>query len=211
MDETNAEWCVIRDRLQELSELLYWQWRFRLAAWSSSDTSCISMAEDYGARTTKFIRHLRNIMCWVPYTIEDTSTVVCLSLGIRCVPMLKRPVAVLEEPEASVDPAPTVPSQACPPRNNIGFGTTRLPCNNIGFYRPTRRTHAPVVTRQVGGRGMWRRPGPSPTACPPSVASSAMVRQDSIRGRGPWRGPTVPTPATTESGQSVGRGGRFMD
>ena len=227
MDETNSEWCVVRDRLQKLADLLYWQWRMRLAAWSSGDSNCIRMAEECGARTTVFIRHLRDIMCWVPYTIEDRSTVLCLSLGIRCVPFLKQGteststpklVAVPEEPEAKWDTAPAVPSQSRParskglPGNNIGFyGPTHLAvprsCNNIGFYVPTNRPHAPIVTRQVGGRGMWRHPGPSPTAVP----TSAMDRRNCLSDRSPWKGHTVPTTVTSEPCQSVARGGRLID
>ena len=87
MNETNSEWCRVRDRLQKLANLLYWQWEMRLAAWRLGNICLDFTAEQCGDRTTQYIRYLRQVMCWLPYTIENRTTVVCSALGIRCPPV----------------------------------------------------------------------------------------------------------------------------
>ena len=107
MDETNSEWCKVRDRLQRLSNLLYWQWEMRLAAWRLGNPCLVYTAELVGARTTRYIRWLRSVMGWVPYTIENRSTVVVSALGIRCLPVRRSwgpAPASPAEPEAEWEP-----------------------------------------------------------------------------------------------------------
>ena len=100
MNETNSEWCRVRDRLQKLANLLYWQWEMRLAAWRLGNICLDFTAEQCGDRTTQYIRYLRQVMCWLPYTIENRTTVVCLALGIRCLPVRR-----------SRGPAPAIPDE----------------------------------------------------------------------------------------------------
>ena len=86
MDESNPQWKKIRDRLQMLSDMLFWQWAMRLAARRDGTASLIKCAEWCGGRTTRYIRYLRRVMGWVPYVVESRSTVVCPALQIRCLP-----------------------------------------------------------------------------------------------------------------------------
>ena len=56
-------------------------------AWEMGDYSLVFTAEQAGRRTMRYIWWLREHMGWVPYVVENRSTVVVPALGIRCVPI----------------------------------------------------------------------------------------------------------------------------
>ena len=205
MNVSQSEWRVIEDRLQRLSDLLYWQWKMRLAAWRT-DSECLTVtAEQCEARTTAYIRSLRYILT-VPYTVENRSTVVCERLGIRCIPVLGRCGSRQPRPakksKQKATPAPAV--QNAPVLPSPGTGR---------------------------GRGVWGRTGPLPTARPPHPPALPIARQVTVRGTGATRvwgsrrriGANRGTPSSamarqnivcessTEPGQFVPLGGRFID
>ena len=98
------EWNRIRDRLQVLSQMLYWQWVMRIPAWETKDPSLEMTAEQAGIRITRYIRWLREHMGWVPYEIVGQDIVVVPSLGIRYVPVPRtstpaQPESAHTEPE----------------------------------------------------------------------------------------------------------------
>ena len=204
----------LRAKLQQLSQLLYWQWTLRFDAFGKGEGLLDRAAVIAGEETTQFIRDLREEFGWVPYKIISRDVVVVQHLGIRCEPNRAVPV----EPQ----PAQPKKSPARPFVGRIGWTGATKP----GQYVPSARVPAPSMSSQGTGRGMrpsgrgmglWRWPSvrvpsaPLPSARAPIAPSSAVSRQNSVRGRGLWRRPTVPTSPTTEPGQCVARGGRFFD
>ena len=89
MNVSESEWRIVEDRLQRLSDLLAWQWRLRISAWESKDASVEAISSEAEARTTAYIKELREVLT-VPYVIKDRSTVICQRLGIRCHPDTSR-------------------------------------------------------------------------------------------------------------------------
>ena len=108
MDPSNLEWIKIRDRLQVLSQMLYWQWTMRIPAWETQDHSLEMTARQAGMRTTRYIRWLWQVMGWVPYKIVGRHIVVVPALGIRCVPM---PRVSTPAPPVDSEPAHTEPGE----------------------------------------------------------------------------------------------------
>ena len=183
MNVSETEWRITEDRLQRLADLLYWQWKMRLAAWRSDSEGLTVTCEQVEARTTAYIRSLRYVLT-VPYTVENRSTVVCESLGIRCIPVPGRRLSTRQPLPAKK------PKQKATPVSDVQIAPV--------LGRGTGAIHAPVVQNAPGsGRGtgatrVWgsrRRTGANR-----GTPSSAMARQNIV-----------------ESEQFVARGGRFID
>ena len=215
MNVTNTEWRVIEDRLQRLSDLLFWQWEMRLDAWKLDNVCLVETAEKCEARTTAYIRYLREVLT-VPYAIENRSTVVCERLGIRCIPH-RRSRGLRSQSSGT----PVVPRQSCPvrpavaPRRYYPHRPKGFPGNNIGFNVPRKSTPAPAVqtapavsSQGTGrGRGMWGRSGPLPTARPPHASYLELFHEGTMIMRNIGSVPIHEKPATR---QHAARGGRFF-
>ena len=105
------ELARIRATLQELSQLLYWQWTLRHSAWRAGEDVLDMAVWIAGEKTTQFIKDLRKgEFGWVPYQIVGRAVVVVYSLGIRCEPTLADP----EVWRKRVTPAETEPAQPVP-------------------------------------------------------------------------------------------------
>lgn len=235
MNASESQWRITEDRLQKLADLLYWQWRMRLAAWRGNRVELTVTCQQVEDRTTAYIKSLRYVLT-VPYTIENRSTVVCERLGIRCIPQSGKRLSPPSSPTKKIAAKPRGLSRKLYPARPKGF-----PGNNIGFdvsskkHVPSGLPPAPVIPSQGTGRGrgILGRTEPLPTCRPPRFSyeevfySGTMIRRPghergatatpspamSSRGRGSGRGGSQqksPT-ETTEHGQFVARGGRFID
>ena len=162
MNVSESEWRIAEDRLQRLADLLFWQWRMRLAAWRGDSEDLRVTCQLVEARTTNYIRSLRYVLT-VPYTVENRSTVVCERLGIRCIPVPGRRLST-RQPLPGKEPKQIPPTA---PVSNIGSGIRGLPA-----------TVVPRSGRGTGATRVWgnRRRGTNRT-----TPSSAMARQDSVR------------------------------
>ena len=69
MDSRKArkELARIREKLQELTQLLYWQWTLHHSAWRAGEEVMDVAAWIAGEKTTQFIRDLRKGCCHCPF------------------------------------------------------------------------------------------------------------------------------------------------
>ena len=111
MDSNKArkkELARIREKLQELSQLLYWQWILRHSAWRAGEDVMDKAAWYAGERMMQFIRDFRKgEFGWVPYRIAGRAVVIVDSLCIRCELTPAHP----EHWRMDVSPAGTEPAQ----------------------------------------------------------------------------------------------------
>ena len=187
MNVTESEWRVTEDRLQRLSDMLAWQWRLRISAWKTGDASVVATCEEAEARTTAYIKYLREVLT-VPYTIQDRSTVICQGLGIRCHPDSSQHSAAASRKGKSRVLHPNRKGKKTPPAPAVEPTPAVEP------------VQAPVTGR---GRGRMDRLDrvPWPTGPNPPV-----IR----RPKGPP--PPFPLPRVCPVSRGlVARGGRFID
>ena len=82
------EWQRVRALLMELSLKLQWQWVLRRKGWQDQDPLFEKAAEYAGMRTTNYMRVLCHTEPWLSWEVaEGTEDIVlCLPLGIICIP-----------------------------------------------------------------------------------------------------------------------------
>ena len=197
MNISEVEWRIVEDRLQKLSDLLAWQWRFRISAWETKDASVEATCTAAEARTSDYIRELREVLT-VPYIIKDRSTVICQSLGIRCHPDCRKHGAAVARKDKSrvLHPNREKGKKALPtPAVKWVPASKPVPAAKPAAFEPVQ---PPVI-----GRGRMDRLDRVPW---PTGPNSPVIR----RPTGPP--PQFPLPRVCPASRGfVARGGRFLD
>ena len=228
MNVSEVEWRIVEDRLQRLSDLLAWQWRLRISAWETKDSSVEATCRAAEARTSEYIRELRGVLT-VNYTIQDRSTVICHSLGIRCHPDCRRHgFSVARKDKARV----LHPNRQKGKRALPTPAVQRVPASKPAAFEPVQPIPVvvPVSTPAIRGRGRSRGMVHSRVTRPvrpisPPSASSQVASHWAGRATGAtrvWgnrrRGANRATPSSALARQDsvspeqfAARGGRFIE